>query len=438
MQTSTSWLLSKPMTSNDESAAVEKSFPLLRGFTTIVLPLLIVGAIGLGYTFQQTIAGSLEQFHAQHETTSVINLLYRQIGREPEVWQRQVQGEATDIADHLREDFAGLGAKCVSVLQTDGSYILDASSSELCRRPPLDLLSNLTMTTPPVLLEDYIGPNTWTSIAAVHLPSVAGHALVAVTRKSQTMESDINRLSTPRIVVFGILIGFSLLLALWFVTRAQRSLDATFERLADTTARMERFISRGARANAHAESSGATKHDAVVMVADLRNFSGFAEAQSVEATAKLVDRFVNAATQAVEENGGDVDKFMGDGMLAWFEGVDAERRAIQASISCIEECADLPRHPGVGLYRGEVVSAAFGNGDRADFTILGRAVNLASRLCSLADGNEIAVRTGFNGISGFDLTSSVPETLTFKNHVEAMRVTRHRVISAQQPLHDCV
>ena len=276
-------------------------------------------------------------------------------------------------------------------------------------------------------LEDYIGPDTWTSVAAVHLPSVAGHALVAVTRRSQSMESDINRLAKPRIVIFGILIAFSLLLALWLVTRAQRSLDATFESLSETKARMQRFISRGARASAQEGSSGATKHDAVVMVADLRNFSGFAEAQSVEETARLVDQFVSAATQAVEENGGDVDKFMGDGMLAWFEGADAERRAVQASISCIEGCADLPRHPGIGLYRGEVISAVFGNGDRADFTILGRAVNLASRLCSLAAGNEIAVRTGFNGIDAFDLTSSAPETLTFKNHVESMRITRHHV-----------
>ena len=273
-------------------------------------------------------------------------------------------------------------------------------------------------------------PSTWTSVATVRLPGLSRLAIVTATRRSLPSEGSISRLTKPNIVMFGFIIGASLLLALWLVIRAQRSLDTTFMALAETKARMQRFISRGARANARDGSAGPTKHDAVVLMADLRNFSGYAEANSVENTAALVNSFVTIATQAVEAHGGDVDKFMGDGLLAWFEGEDPENRAVQASIACIEGCAQLPRQPGIGLYRGEVISAVFGDGDRADFTILGRAVNLASRLCSLAGENEIAVRTGFSSIETLGLSATLPVTMTLKNHVEPVRVIRYSMRGA--------
>ena len=129
----------------------------------------------------------------------------------------------------------------------------------------------------------------------------------------------------------------------------------------------------------------------------------------------------------MEAHGGDVDKFMGDGLLAWFEGEEAEKRAVLASIACIQACAQLPRHPGIGLYQGEVISAVFGDGDRADFTILGRPVNLASRLCSLAGENEIAVRTEFPTGEYDELALVAEETANLKNINQPVSVKRFTV-----------
>lgn len=190
---------------------------------------------------------------------------------------------------------------------------------------------------------------------------------------------------------------------------------------------MERFLSKSAQANAIAGYPAAAKHDAVVMFADLRNFSGSAETAAVEETARLVDRFVTVTTAAVSQGNGDVDKLLGDGVLAWFTGENAAGRAIQAAVQCIEGCRELQRRPGIGLFQGEVIAATLGKGDRLDFTILGRVVNLASRLCSVSAADEITVPTTFPDIQAAGLILAGQDEMAFKNHSVPIKISRYRV-----------
>ena len=122
-------MLSPEQESEQESG---RSFPLLRGFTTVILPLLVDGAIGLGYSFQQTMADSIEQYHAQSETGAVVNVLYQQVGKDPVAWQRQVDGEQTVIAEEMKGDLTELGVMCVSILRADGSEIISESTGKPC------------------------------------------------------------------------------------------------------------------------------------------------------------------------------------------------------------------------------------------------------------------------------------------------------------------
>ena len=217
-------------------------------------------------------ADSIEQYHAQSETGAVVNVLYQQVGKDPVAWQRQVDGEQTVIAEEMKGDLTELGVMCVSILRADGSEIISESTGKPCPSLPPGALVDLPAGGPPILLEDVVEPSTWTSIATVRLPGLSRLAIVTATRRSLPSEGSISRLTKPNIVMFGFIIGASLLLALWLVIRAQRSLDTTFMALSETKARMQRFISRGARANARDGSAGPTKHDAVVLMADLRNF----------------------------------------------------------------------------------------------------------------------------------------------------------------------
>ena len=109
--------------------------------------------------------------------------------------------------------------------------------------------------------------------------------------------------------------------------------------------------------------------------------------------------------EAVVRREGVVDKFMGDAMLCWFgapmDQPDHAQRAVDA-------CADImraldawnaeratrglaPVHTGIGVATGDVVVGNIGSAQRLEYTAIGDAVNLASRLCSKADAGQVLV-----------------------------------------------
>jgi class 3 adenylate cyclase len=92
-------------------------------------------------------------------------------------------------------------------------------------------------------------------------------------------------------------------------------------------------------------------------------------------------------------HGGDIDKMIGDAILARFDGDDGAQRALGAAEEILTTVGqfDFPRALGIGIYRGSVISGAIGPEDRRDFTVIGDSVNVAARLCSAANANEIVV-----------------------------------------------
>lgn len=149
--------------------------------------------------------------------------------------------------------------------------------------------------------------------------------------------------------------------------------------------------------------------DAVVWASDLRGFSEKADRLSPEETTTMLNLYFEALTGAVMDHGGDVLKFIGDGLLAVFPvasagAEDAARRAVAAARDGLDRTdalnaappeglvADaLPLKSGVGLHLGEVFFGNVGAPGRLDFTVIGRAVNEASRVEGLCKtlGREI-------------------------------------------------
>jgi adenylate cyclase len=98
------------------------------------------------------------------------------------------------------------------------------------------------------------------------------------------------------------------------------------------------------------------------------------------------------------KHGGDIDKFVGDELMARFTGESMERRATICAVEMIEAVAALNEKigaknlgVGVGVNVGDVVFGAMGAEHRLDFTVIGDSVNLAARLCSAAKGGEVLV-----------------------------------------------
>lgn len=146
------------------------------------------------------------------------------------------------------------------------------------------------------------------------------------------------------------------------------------------------------------------RKNATVLFADLSGFTAMSANLDPEEVRDVVNRYFEALSTAVRRYEGSVDKYIGDCVMAVF-GVptthenDAERacRAALDMQSAVRELASgfgadaSPPDIHIGINTGLVVAAPMGSGDNAQFTVMGDAVNLASRLCHEAENGQIAV-----------------------------------------------
>ena len=136
---------------------------------------------------------------------------------------------------------------------------------------------------------------------------------------------------------------------------------------------------------------------AALLCADLRDFTAMSEAAEPAAVIAALDAWFDRIAGAVHAFGGEVLKFIGDGVLAIFpvtaapaEACEAALRAIAAAragmahLDTVRQAQGLPPLPfGVALHLGEILWGNIGAADRLDFTAIGPAVNLVSRLDGL-------------------------------------------------------
>lgn len=123
---------------------------------------------------------------------------------------------------------------------------------------------------------------------------------------------------------------------------------------------------------------------------DIRGFTSICEGLSPEAVVTMLNRYLDLQTAAIIANGGDVDKFVGDEIMASFDGSDKEIRACQAGMDICKAMAQAQEKArsesgaiisiGIGINTGPVVFGSVGARDRMDFTSIGDTVNLAARL----------------------------------------------------------
>jgi adenylate cyclase len=135
---------------------------------------------------------------------------------------------------------------------------------------------------------------------------------------------------------------------------------------------------------------------AAILFADMRDFTGLTAHLPEEAATALVNEYYDCIVPAIEEREGEVLKFMGDGILAIFragESGDIEAcmrafgaaRAAQLRVAGRSEKRDNASHfdVGIALHFGNAAYGNVGSGARLDYTVIGRDVNLASRIANL-------------------------------------------------------
>ena len=165
--------------------------------------------------------------------------------------------------------------------------------------------------------------------------------------------------------------------------------------------------------------------DVAIVAVDLRGFTRLSTELAPGEVMKVLQDYQGRICPLIVGNGGSIDKFLGDGILASFGAVEPSTtpaadalRAGDAMIAAADrwaaerEAAGLqPLHIGMAVASGRVVFGAVGDGERLEFTVIGDAVNFAAKLekhnkeektRSLTDGGTYALaeQQGYNGPTG--------------------------------------
>jgi adenylate cyclase len=175
-----------------------------------------------------------------------------------------------------------------------------------------------------------------------------------------------------------------------------------------------------------------------VLFADLRAFTRMAEGRLPYDVVFILNQYFKAMSQVIEDQGGRVDKFIGDGIMALF-GVEAEpghacRSALAAARAMsqalgrlnrqLEDELGAPLRIALGLHVGPVILGEMGWGRAASLTAIGDTVNVASRLETLAKelGAELVVSARVAEAAGLELTGSEGREVEIRGRRRPLRI----------------
>ena len=185
---------------------------------------------------------------------------------------------------------------------------------------------------------------------------------------------------------------------------------------------------------------GGEKKDMTFLFCDIRGFTPISEKYKgdPEGLTKLINRFLTRMTDVILENGGTIDKFMGDCIMAFWnapiEDPDHEQHAVQAAIDMQKELLKLNQQLaaeglptiaiGIGINTGEALVGNMGSDQRFDYSVIGDAVNLAARLESSSKtlGKTVIVGEKTYDAAKYDYNFDYIDSIMVKGKTESVKV----------------
>jgi class 3 adenylate cyclase len=229
------------------------------------------------------------------------------------------------------------------------------------------------------------------SLEAVYTWLAAGVALMLQTWLFVREERDFT---------FTSIVALTTIMVTGLALYAHRRSVGLVKSAADEQARRERlgryFSPQVAEALADAERvpGEGRSYEVSVLFADLRDFTARAETMASEAVVRLLNEFHSRMVDCVFRHGGTLDKYLGDGLMAYFgapvEQVDHAERAVRCAVDMQHALGEMNRDltqrdvpalkMGIGVHSGAAILGDIGTERRREYTIVGDTVNVASRV----------------------------------------------------------
>lgn len=155
-----------------------------------------------------------------------------------------------------------------------------------------------------------------------------------------------------------------------------------------------------------ADTSTARHVEATILFSDVRNFTSLSESiENPQDLMDLLNQYTHPMSAIITEHDGIVDKYIGDGIMAYWNAPDPLPQAADHAVrTALAQCHQLEKiNPelerkfghtlqiGIGIHTGEVMLGEVGGDDRVDFTLIGENVNIASRVEALTKTHQSCI-----------------------------------------------
>jgi adenylate cyclase len=161
-----------------------------------------------------------------------------------------------------------------------------------------------------------------------------------------------------------------------------------------------------------------------VLFSDIRNFTGYLETHNSSEVIKVLKKILEIQALCVEQWQGDIDRFIGDTLLAIFK---SEYSAVQCAYHMIQSVTDIDRklhtglRVGIGINSGEVLIGNIGNESSNEYAVLGDTINIASKLGKIARPNMILITESVReALGGKVIVKPIPDK-TVKGKTSQMK-----------------
>lgn len=142
---------------------------------------------------------------------------------------------------------------------------------------------------------------------------------------------------------------------------------------------------------------GGERRNVTVFFSDIRGFTAFSERVEPEVVIDLLNKYLSKQAAIITRYNGIIDKYVGDEVIAIFEGEDMADQAVLCAVEIQREINELNKANtedilvGIGINTGMAIVGNVGGEERMDHTVLGNNMNLGARLCSIALPGQIII-----------------------------------------------